>query len=99
MKLKFEFYNGIIFRISLFLYHELTTRSVAECNEAVNKVFNFMKQNGDPYITPPNTKLLHFESGQLESISSSDNLINVLAKDEQNMKVSGEKDLSQRRKS
>ena len=55
---------------------ELTTRSIAEYNEAVNKVITFMKEKGSPYITSANTKLHHFTSGQLVSISPSDKLIN-----------------------
>ena len=35
-----------------------------------------MKEKGNPYITSANTKLHHFTSGQLVSISSSDKLIN-----------------------
>ena len=58
------------------LHREFTTRSVAECNKAVSKVITFMKEKGNPYITSANTKLHHFTSGQLVSISSSDKLIN-----------------------
>ena len=35
-----------------------------------------MKEKGNPFITSANTKLHHFISGQLVSISSSDKLIN-----------------------
>ena len=56
-------------------YRKFTTRSVAEYNEAVNKVITFTKEKGNPYITSANTKLHHFTSGQLVSISSSDKLI------------------------
>ena len=57
-------------------HRELTTRSVAEYNEAVNKVITFVKEKGNSYITSANTKLHHFTPDQLVPISSSDKLIN-----------------------
>ena len=47
----------------IFPHHELTTRSVAEYNEAVNKVINFMKEKDNPYTAY--TKLYHLTSVQL----------------------------------
>ena len=56
-------------------HRELTTRSVAEYNEAVNKVITFVKEKGNSYITSANTKLTN-KSDQPVPIISSDKLIN-----------------------
>ena len=56
-------------------HRELSSRSIAEYHEAVNKVINFMKNKGNPYLASATTNLHHFTTNQIVPENNAEKLI------------------------
>ena len=56
-------------------HRELSSRSIAEYHEAANKVINFMKNKGNPYLASAKTNLHHFTTDQIVPQNNAEKLI------------------------